>query len=48
MIMLKSVNWGEVTEFNFEPKPHWDVATDLGILDFERAGESNRKPICIL
>ncbi|MGR5875026.1 hypothetical protein ACT7DH_18955 [Bacillus pacificus] len=23
----------------FEPKPHWDLATDLGILDFERAGK---------
>ncbi|MEA1012914.1 serine--tRNA ligase [Bacillus cereus] len=31
--------WGEVKEFNFEPKPHWDLATDLGILDFERAGK---------
>ncbi|PGU27014.1 serine--tRNA ligase [Bacillus cereus] len=32
-------NWGEVKEFTFEPKPHWDLATDLGILDFERAGK---------
>ncbi|PGZ95250.1 serine--tRNA ligase [Bacillus pseudomycoides] len=31
--------WGEVKEFNFEPKPHWDLATDLGILDFERAAK---------
>ncbi|AWC27002.1 MULTISPECIES: serine--tRNA ligase [Bacillus cereus group] len=31
--------WGEVKEFNFEPKPHWDLATDLGIVDFERAGK---------
>lgn len=31
--------WGEVREFDFEPKPHWDVATDLGILDFERASK---------
>ena len=31
--------WGEVKEFAFEPKPHWDLATDLGILDFERAGK---------
>lgn len=29
--------WGEAPEFDFEPKPHWDVAEDLGILDFERA-----------
>ncbi|WP_088106150.1 serine--tRNA ligase [Halalkalibacter urbisdiaboli] len=32
-------NWGEVRSFGFEPKPHWDVATDLGILDFERASK---------
>ena len=31
--------WGEIPEFDFEPKPHWDVATDLGILDFERAAK---------
>ncbi|GIN42419.1 serine--tRNA ligase [Heyndrickxia oleronia] len=31
--------WGEVREFDFEPKPHWDVATDLNILDFERAAK---------
>ncbi|URT70985.1 MULTISPECIES: serine--tRNA ligase [Bacillaceae] len=31
--------WGEVREFNFEPKPHWDVATDLDLLDFERASK---------
>lgn len=30
---------GEVREFDFEPKPHWDVATDLNILDFERAAK---------
>ena len=29
--------WGEPTEFSFEPKPHWEVGTELGILDFERA-----------
>ncbi|WP_433746052.1 serine--tRNA ligase [Falsibacillus pallidus] len=31
--------WGELPGFSFEPKPHWDLATDLGILDFERAGK---------
>ena len=30
---------GSPTEFNFEPKPHWDLATDLDILDFERASK---------
>ncbi|UOY91386.1 serine--tRNA ligase [Ectobacillus sp. JY-23] len=31
--------WGEVRDFGFEPKAHWDIATDLNILDFERAGK---------
>ncbi|MEJ9281099.1 MULTISPECIES: serine--tRNA ligase [Ureibacillus] len=31
--------WGEVPEFQFEVKPHWDLATDLGIIDFERAAK---------
>lgn len=31
--------WGQVREFGFEAKPHWDVADHLGILDFERAGK---------
>lgn len=31
--------WGEKTAFDFEPKPHWDVATDLQVVDFERAGK---------
>ena len=31
--------WGEPTKFDFEPKAHWDIGTDLGILDFETAGK---------
>lgn len=31
--------WGEIPSFSFEPKAHWDIATDLGILDFERAAK---------
>jgi seryl-tRNA synthetase len=31
--------WGNIPEFSFEPKPHWEVAEKLGILDFERAGK---------
>ena len=29
--------WGTPRTFDFEPKPHWDIGTALGILDFERA-----------
>lgn len=28
---------GELPKFDFEPKPHWDLATALGLLDFDRA-----------
>ncbi len=31
--------WGEIPKFDFEAKAHWDIGTDLGILDFERAGK---------
>lgn len=31
--------WGNIPEFNFEPKNHWDIGEGLGILDFERAGK---------
>ncbi|SHD76050.1 serine--tRNA ligase [Schnuerera ultunensis] len=31
--------WGEPTEFDFEPKAHWDIGADLDILDFERASK---------
>jgi seryl-tRNA synthetase len=28
---------GEPRGFEFEPRPHWEIGADLGILDFERA-----------
>lgn len=31
--------WGEPRDFDFEYKAHWDVGTDLDILDFERAAK---------
>ncbi|WP_332699131.1 serine--tRNA ligase [Halalkalibacter lacteus] len=31
--------WGDVRSFEFESKAHWDLATDLGIVDFERASK---------
>ena len=31
--------WGTAPEFSFEPLNHWDLAENLGILDFERAGK---------
>ncbi|QJA05886.1 serine--tRNA ligase [Thermosulfurimonas marina] len=31
--------WGDLPQFDFEPKPHWEIGTALGILDFERAAK---------
>ena len=28
--------WGEPTQFDFEPKAHWDLGPDLGMIDFDR------------
>ncbi|SFL74977.1 seryl-tRNA synthetase [Gracilibacillus orientalis] len=36
---LEVRKWGEVPNFNFEGKAHWDIATKLDILDFERAAK---------
>ena len=32
-------NWGEPNSFSFEAKAHWEIAADLGILDFEAAAK---------
>lgn len=31
--------WGEPKNFEFEAKAHWDIGTELDILDFERGGK---------
>ncbi|MGI6072912.1 MAG: serine--tRNA ligase [Lachnospiraceae bacterium] len=31
--------WGEPTKFDFEPKPHWELGEELGILDPETAAK---------
>jgi seryl-tRNA synthetase len=31
--------WGNIPEFSFEPKNHWDIGESLGILDFDRASK---------
>jgi seryl-tRNA synthetase len=36
-VVLKKV--GAPPSFGFEPSPHWDIGTRLGILDFERAAK---------
>ncbi len=29
-------SWGKLREFSFNPKPHWELGENLGILDFNR------------
>ena len=31
--------WNEPTKFDFKPKAHWDIGTDLDILDWDRAAK---------
>ena len=33
---LVARQWGEPKSLDFEPKPHWDLAEDLKIIDFQR------------
>jgi len=36
---LEVKKWGEPKKFDFEQKAHWDIGSDLDILDFERAAK---------
>ncbi|AIO18272.1 Serine--tRNA ligase [Candidatus Izimaplasma bacterium HR1] len=36
---LEIKRYGEIRKFDFEPQPHWDLATNLDILDFDRASK---------
>ncbi|MGE7667742.1 serine--tRNA ligase [Ureibacillus composti] len=36
---VEVLKWGELPTFDFEAKAHWDLATDLQIVDFERAAK---------
>lgn len=40
--------WGTPREFDFEPKDHVDLGTDLGILDLERASKISGSRFAIL
>ena len=31
--------WGTIPKFEFQPKPHWEIGAQLGILDLERAAK---------
>lgn len=36
---LEVRRWGNPPKFDFEPKPHWEIGENLGILDFERGSK---------
>ena len=48
IIMLNCVKVGTPRKFDFEPKAHWDIGEDLGILDFERGAKSFWCTFCLL
>lgn len=31
--------WGKEPEYGFEPKPHWEIGENLGMMDFERGAK---------
>jgi seryl-tRNA synthetase len=39
---------GRPRAFEFEPKPHWELGADLGILDFERAARMSGARFAVL
>jgi seryl-tRNA synthetase len=36
---VEVMRWGQQAQFDFAPKPHWELGENLGILDFERAAK---------
>ncbi len=40
--------WGVPREFDFAPRPHWEVGEALGILDFERAAKLSGSRFAVL
>jgi seryl-tRNA synthetase len=41
-------SWGEPPPFDFQPKPHWELGAELGILDFERAAKLSGARFAVL
>ncbi|MCI5146129.1 MAG: serine--tRNA ligase, partial [Candidatus Electrothrix sp. AR3] len=36
---LEMRTWGDIPQFSFTPKPHWQIGEELNILDFETAAK---------
>jgi seryl-tRNA synthetase len=41
-------SWGEPPKFDFEPRAHWDIGPELGIIDFERATKISGSRFAVL
>lgn len=39
--------WGDIPNFDFEPKAHWDLGEHLNILDFERGSKLSGARFCL-
>jgi len=42
------MKWGEPGTFQFEPKPHWEIGPELGMMDFERASKMSGARFVVL
>lgn len=40
-------SYGEKPVFNFQPKPHWEIAENLGIVDFNKASKLSKSRFSI-
>jgi len=40
--------WGEPPSFDFEPRAHWDLGPELGVIDFERAAKLSGARFAVL
>jgi len=45
---LEIRQWGELPEFDFDPRPHWEIGEELGILDFQRGAKLARTRFTLL
>ncbi len=45
---VEVLRWGEPKKFDFEPKPHWEIGPELGMMDFERASKMSGARFVVL
>ena len=42
------MKWGDPRTFHFDPKPHWEIGPELGMMDFERASKMSGARFVVL